>query len=136
MPRRTVLICATLALGWTAPAVAQDGKEAVRVEIVATASEYVPRSTSVSRPGHVYTNCLGSTSYFGRFSSYGDSGTFSGTADTNTHCSTTFTPPSESTLTTYRRVNNQASPPGREHCRLMTPTVENSETRGGGSKKS
>ncbi len=102
MLRRTVLICATLALHWNAPARAQ---EAVRVEIVATASEYVPRSTTVSHPGHAYTNCIGSTSYFGQFSSYGDTGSFSGTADTNTHCSTTFTPPSETTLTTYRRVN-------------------------------
>ncbi len=105
MPRRTILICSVVALLWNAPARAQGNTEPVRVEIVATASEYVPRSTTVSHPGHAYTNCLGSTSYFGRFSSYGDTGTFSGTADTNTHCSTTFTPPSESTLTTYRRVN-------------------------------
>jgi hypothetical protein len=48
---------------------------------------------------------MGSTSYFGRFSSYGDSGTVSGTAETDTHCSTTFSPPTETTLTTYHRVN-------------------------------
>jgi hypothetical protein len=83
----------------------QPNKNGAPVEVVATASEYVPRSTTVSRPGHSYTNCLGSTSYFGSFRSYGDSGSISGTAETNTHCSTTFSPPTESTLTTYRRVN-------------------------------
>jgi len=46
-----------------------------------------------------------STSYFGRFQSYGYSGSVSGTAETDTHCSTTFSPPTETTLTTYRRVN-------------------------------
>jgi hypothetical protein len=105
MLRRTVLICATLVFQWNSPAQAQGNRAAVRVEIVATASEYVPRSTTVSHPGHAYTDCLGSTSYFGRFSSYGDTGSFSGTAETNTHCSTTLSPPTESTLTTYRRVN-------------------------------
>ncbi len=48
---------------------------------------------------------MGSTSYFGRFQSYGDSGSVSGTAETDTHCSTTFSPPTETTLTIYRRVN-------------------------------
>jgi hypothetical protein len=105
MLKRIFIICAGLALLRVQLAQAQGSKDAVRVEIVATASEYVPRSTTISHAGHAYTNCLGSTSYFGRFSSYGDTGTFSGTADTNTHCSTTFTPPSESTLTTYQRVN-------------------------------
>jgi hypothetical protein len=105
MLRRTIFICTTLALQWNSPAQAQDNKEAVHVQIVATASEYVPRSTTVSHPGHAYTNCMGSTSFFGRFSSYGDSGSVSGTAETDTHCSTTFSPPTETTLTTYRRVN-------------------------------
>jgi hypothetical protein len=105
MLRSTVLICAMLALQWNSPAQAQANREAVRVQIVATASEYIPRSTTVSHPGHSYTNCMGSTSYFGRFSSYGDSGSFSGTADTDSRCSTTFSPPTETTLTTYRRVN-------------------------------
>jgi hypothetical protein len=105
MLRRTVLICTTLAFQWNSPAQAQGNKAAVRVEIVATASEYVPRSMTVSHAGHAYTNCFGSTSYFGQFSSYGDIGSFSGTADTNTHCSTTFSPPTEDTLTTYRKVN-------------------------------
>lgn len=83
----------------------QPNKGGVPVEVVATASEYVPRSTTISHPGHSYTNCLGSTSYFGEFHSYGDFGSFSGTAETNTHCSTTFSPPVESMLTTYLRVN-------------------------------
>jgi hypothetical protein len=79
--------------------------EGVRVEVVATASEYIPRSTTVSHPGHAYTNCMGSTSYFGRFSSYGDFGSVSGTAETNTNCKTTFSLPTDTTLTTYHRVN-------------------------------
>lgn len=79
--------------------------KAVRVEVVASAAEYVPLSTTVSHPGHSYTNCLGSTSYFGQFSTYGDFGSFSGTADTNTQCRTTFTLPTQTTLTTYRKVN-------------------------------
>jgi hypothetical protein len=89
------------AVGQTTP----PARTGIPVEVVATASEYVPQSTMVSRPGHSYTNCLGSTDYFGRFDSYGGSGTFSGSAETRTHCDTIFTPPSESTLTTYRRVN-------------------------------
>jgi hypothetical protein len=109
-----MLIFSVLALHWNASAWAQTNKEPVRVEIVATASEYVPRSTTVSHPGHAYTDCLGSTSYFGRFSSYGDSGTLSGTADTNTHCSTTFSPPSETNLTNYLRVNYTIAESGEE----------------------
>jgi hypothetical protein len=106
MLRHTLLlISATLVFQWNAPAQAQGSIAAVRVEIVATASEYVPRSTTVSHPGHAYTNCFGTTSYFGRFSSYGDTGSFSGSAETDTRCSTTLSPPTESTLTTYRRVN-------------------------------
>jgi hypothetical protein len=83
----------------------QANKGGVPVEVVATASEYVPRSTTVSHPGHAYTNCIGSTSYFGRFSGYGNSGFVSGTAETSTNCKTTFSPPTDITLTTYRRVN-------------------------------
>src|SRR5215472_16958622 len=82
---------------------AQMPKDAIWVEVVATASEYVPLSTTVHHPGHAYTNCLGSTSYFGQFSSYGN--VFSGSADTSTHCDTTFTPPTQSTFTAYRKVN-------------------------------
>src|SRR5436305_15193659 len=104
MLRRTVLICTSLALQWDIAAQAQS-KAVVPVEIVATASEYVPRSMTISHPGHAYTDCLGSTSYFGRFNNYGNTGSFSGTAETNARCSTTFSPPTESTLTTYRRVN-------------------------------
>jgi hypothetical protein len=62
MLRRIVLICTTLALQWNSSAQAQANREAVRVQIVATASEFVPRSTTVSHPGHSYTDCLGSTS--------------------------------------------------------------------------
>jgi PEGA domain len=102
MPSRTVLICAMLPLLGVPYAQAQGP---VHVEIVATASEYIPQSTTASNPGHAYTDCVGNTSFLGRFRSSGDSGSFSGTADTNTHCSTTFTPPSETTLVRYRKVN-------------------------------
>jgi hypothetical protein len=48
---------------------------------------------------------VGNTTFFGEFDGYGYSTTVSGTAQTNTSCSTTFLPPTESTLTTYHRVN-------------------------------
>ena len=105
MLRHTALICMLLVPLSHAAAQGPPNKAGVPVEVVATASEYVPRSTTLAHPGHSYTNCLGSTSYFGQFQSYGDFGSFSGTADTSTHCSTTFSPPTESTLTAYRRVN-------------------------------
>ncbi len=105
MLRRTVLICTTLALQWNSPAQAQANREAVRVQIVATASEYVPRSTTVSHPGHAYTDCLGNTSFFGEFDGYGYTSSVSGTAQTNTSCTSTFSPPTETTLTTYQKVN-------------------------------
>ena len=101
-PTRAILIC--LALVYSSHATAQ-GLTGAPVEVVATATEYVPSSVTVSHPGHAYTNCMGTTSFFGEFSSYGNFGDFSGTAYTNTHCGTTFSPPSESTLTTYRKVN-------------------------------
>jgi hypothetical protein len=76
-------------------------KEGVSVEVVATAFEYVP--AMVSHPGHSYTNCQGNTSYFAQFNSFGNSGSVSGTAETNTQCNSTFSPPTEGT--TYRRAN-------------------------------
>ena len=99
------LICLPLVLLREALAQGQPTTNAIPVEVVSTASEYVPLSRTVSHPGHSYTNCLGSTSYFGHFNSYGDFGSVSGTATTNTHCSTTFSLPREATLTTYRKVN-------------------------------
>lgn len=80
------------------------------VEIVATASEYVPRTTTISHPGHSYTDCHGNTSYLGDFSGREDpsgriSGDVSGTASTETRCTTTFTPPSQTSLTRYDRLN-------------------------------
>jgi hypothetical protein len=105
MLRQAVLTCLLLMALARAAAQQQPSKGGVPVEVVATASEYVPRSTTISHPGHAYTNCEGSTSYFGQFSNYGYSGSISGTAETNTQCSTTFSPPAETTLTTYRRVN-------------------------------
>ena len=105
MLRRALLICILLTPLFHAAGQGQSNKNGIPVEVVATASEYVPLSTTVSHPGHSYTNCQGSTSYFGRFNSYGDSGSISGTADTDTRCTTTFSPPTETTLTTYRRVN-------------------------------
>jgi hypothetical protein len=102
--RRAIVIC-TLLLPQTYAAQEQASAQGIHVEVVATASEYVPHSTTVSHPGHLYTDCQGSTSYFGRFRTYGDSGSVSGTAETDTHCNTTFTPPTDATLTTYSRVN-------------------------------
>src|SRR5215471_21824058 len=84
--------------------------QGVPVEIVATASEYIPKTTTISHPGHAYTDCHGSTSYFGDFRGFEDSsgrirGDVSGTANTDTRCQTTFTPPTETSLTHYDRLN-------------------------------
>src|SRR5262244_1779186 len=89
---------------------AQIGTQSVPIEIVATASEYIPKTTTISHPGHIYTDCHGSTSYFGDFRGFEDSngnisGRVSATADTDTRCQTTFTPPTETSLTHYDRVN-------------------------------
>lgn len=103
MKRATLLFALLLLHSLYANAQTPPTDQAVPVEIVATASEYVPRTTTISHPGHAFTNCSGTTSYFGRFDA--DTGRLSGTADTDTRCSSTYTPPSESTLTEYRRVN-------------------------------
>src|SRR6266851_254567 len=103
MPKYNLAI--VLALATAARATCQTTpatRNGLLVEVVATASEYVPQSTTISRSGHAYTSCLGNTDYFGWFDR---SGNLSGSAETRTNCDTTFTPPSESTLTTYRRVN-------------------------------
>ncbi|HET6843816.1 MAG TPA: PEGA domain-containing protein [Candidatus Angelobacter sp.] len=105
MDRRVLLSYPLLILLSHAAAQDQPSRERVPVEVVATAAEYVPTSTTITHPGHAYTNCQGRTSYFGRFSSYGDSGSISGTADTRTNCETSYTPPTETTLTSYRKVN-------------------------------
>jgi hypothetical protein len=99
------LACAT-AQAQTTPTSGQG----MPVEIVATASEYVPNTTTISHPGHAYTDCHGSTLYLGYFSGREDSngrisGDASGTASTDTRCDTTFTPPTETSLTRYDRVN-------------------------------
>jgi hypothetical protein len=102
VPKRAILLSVLLAaLSSASGAQSKD----ISVEVVATASEYVPSSTTFTHPGHSYTNCLGSTSYLAQFHSFGDSGFVSGTADTNTHCEMTYTPPTETTLTSYRKVN-------------------------------
>lgn len=105
MLTRLVTIFLALVLDSSALAQAQGSLNSVSVEIVATASEYVPQSTTVSSPGHVYTDCSGRTSFFGSFQSLRGSGSFSGSADTDSHCSTTFSPPSETTITRYNKVN-------------------------------
>jgi hypothetical protein len=74
---RPVLLSCLLRMGLArAAAQGQPGKAGVPVEVVATASEYVPLSRTIPHPGHAYTNCEGSTSYFGQFSNYGYSGLF------------------------------------------------------------
>ena len=105
MIRPALLTCLLLTPLARAAAQGQPGKAGVTVEVVATASEYVPLSKTISHPGHAYTNCQGTTNYFGQFHSYGYSDSVSGTAETTTQCSTTFSAPTESTLTTYRKVN-------------------------------
>jgi PEGA domain len=78
-------------------------EDGIPVIVVATASEYVPRSTTISHPGHAYTDCSGRADYFGRFDS--DTGRISMDGNTSSNCSTTFTPPHENTYTSYTRVN-------------------------------
>jgi PEGA domain len=105
MPRHpiliSVLLMSPLQMG------AQTKPSEVQVEVVATATEYVPRSVTTTAPAHAYADCSGSTSYFSDFQSYGDSslGSISGIAQTNTNCTTTSYPATESTYTLYKRVN-------------------------------
>lgn len=94
----------------------QNSIKGVPVEVVATATEYIPLSTTVSRPGHSYTDCMGNTSYFGNFNDYSGIGSVSGTANTNTHCSTTSTPPTQTTIIDYRRVNYTIVKSGQALC--------------------
>jgi hypothetical protein len=99
--RHFVLTCLFLTFFSDVAAQTQPKTAGVPVEVVATAFEYIP--TTVSHPGHSYTNCQGSTDYFATFNSYGNSGSVSGTATTNTQCAGTFSLPTEDT--TYQRVN-------------------------------
>jgi len=101
MRRATVLVCALLASLTNATGQTLPNNAGIPVEVVATASEYVPRSTTIHNPGRSYSNCVGNTSYFGQF--YGNS--LAGNASTNTTCSTTSYPATDATFTTYRRVN-------------------------------
>ena len=101
MYRASVLTCSLFIL---VPFEVAHGQR-IPVEVVATASEYLPISTTVSHPGHAYSDCTGNTSYFALFHDYGDSGTINGTADTTTKCSTTFSRPTESTIAHVNRVN-------------------------------
>ena len=105
MLKRAIFICILLEPGTFAVAYGQSNSQGVPVEVVATAFEYVPRSTTVVHSGHSYTNCSGNTSYFARFNGYGNSGFVSGSADTSTNCKTTLSPPTETTVNTYLRVN-------------------------------
>src|SRR5580704_247307 len=75
----------------------------VPVEVVSTASEYIPRTVTTSHPGHSYTDCSGTTSYWELFNPATDS--VSGIAHTNVSCSTTSYPATQSTSTEYRRVS-------------------------------
>jgi hypothetical protein len=110
MLKRAALVSLLVVLAPYVDAQTQVGSQPVAVEIVATASEYIPKTTTVSHPGHAYTDCHGSTSYLGDFSGFEDvngriSGDISGRASTNTSCNTTITPPTETSLTHYDRVN-------------------------------
>lgn len=113
MPRAALFLCALLMCQAGVTALAQTNTDKAPVEVVATATEYVPHSTTLSYPGHAYTDCHGRTSDFGDFDFHGfensglisGSGDISGTTDTNTHCNTTFVPPAQTTLTTYGKLN-------------------------------
>jgi len=113
MQRKAILLCAFALLIWCPPIRAQGEGSQKYAEVVATASEYVPQTVTLSHAAHSYTDCHGLTSYLGSFtfsasedfgliSGHGD---ISGTSQTDTHCKTTFSPPGETTLTTYRKVN-------------------------------
>lgn len=101
MFRGSVLICSLFIL---LPFEVAQG-QSIPVEVVATASEYAPISTTASHPVHAYSDCTGNTSYFALFHNNGDSGTANGMADTTTKCSMTSSPPTESGSTHYNRVN-------------------------------
>jgi hypothetical protein len=110
MLRQTALLSALVVLAPCGHAQIERSSQPVPVEIVATASEYIPKTTTISHPGHAYTDCHGTTSYLGDFRGFEDShgrisGDVSGTANTDTRCNTTFTPPTETSLTHYDRVN-------------------------------
>ena len=66
-------------------------KDGIPVTVVATATEYVPRSITVSHPGHSYTDCVGRSDYFGTFEGNGGTGTISLSGNSSSSCSTTFT---------------------------------------------
>src|SRR5579864_3062055 len=101
MFRIVILVAALLTLSTSAQE--PQTTAGATVEVVATATEYVPRDITFSHPGHSFTNCFGSAVYFARFNSYGSSGTVSGTAETNSSCSTTWEPPTTSTTTLIRQ---------------------------------
>ena len=101
MFRVRVLICSLFML---IPFEVAHGQR-IAVEVVATASEYVPISTTVIQLGHAYSDCTGNTSYFALFYGYGDSRAINGTVDTTTKCSTTFSPPTESDIAHFNRVH-------------------------------
>jgi PEGA domain len=124
MLRHVVLICVLpISLSYTA-AQTQTNKEGIPIEVVATAFEYVP--TTVSHLGHSYTNCQGNTDYFATFNSYGNSGSISGTATTNTQCTGTFSPPTEDT--TYKRVNYTIAK--SEHALYLLSCTQRTESKG------
>jgi PEGA domain len=103
MYKNIIVVCALLAQ--TMPAQEPRTTPGVAVEVVATAAEYVPRYMTYSHPGHSYTSCVGNTSFWARFNSDGDSGSISGTAETDTNCSRTWNPPTTSTTTLIRQYN-------------------------------
>jgi PEGA domain len=120
----SALICLPLVPLGEALAQGQPATNAIPVEVVATAFEYIP--TTVSHPGHSYTNCQGSTEYFATFNTYGNSGSVSGTATTNTQCTGTFSPPTEDT--TYKRVNYTIAK--SEHTLYLLSCTQRTESKG------
>jgi hypothetical protein len=82
---------------------AQSQQNRVSVQVVATASEYIPKVQTDIHPGRTYTDCTGTTSYFSDFNSL--SSAESGTETANVSCSSVSYPATESTYTEYRRIS-------------------------------
>src|SRR5260370_42356077 len=70
MHRRVLLICPLRMLLSNAAAQEQLDKPGMPVEVVATASQCVPTSTTITHPGDAYTYCHVNTSSFSRISGY------------------------------------------------------------------
>lgn len=81
----------------------QSQQNRVPVQVVATASEYIPKVQTSTHPGRTYTDCAGTVSYFSNFNTLPS--TESGTENANFSCNSVSYPATESTYTEYRRTS-------------------------------